>query len=73
MPSPERRVCQWMAPKAGIWSRSGPSHTGLEATYNLIVADFHTYFVGEGKILSHDNTIREPTVALVPGLKGDVR
>src|SRR5581483_2503473 len=25
------------------------------ATYNLIVADFHTYFVGERKILSHDN------------------
>jgi len=47
--------------------------TGFEATYNLIVADFHTYFVGEGKILSHDNTIREPTVALVPGLKGDAR
>jgi len=46
---------------------------GFEATYNLIVADFHTYFVGEGRILSHDNTIREPTVVLVPGLKGDVR
>ncbi len=42
--------------------------TGIEPTYNLIVADFHTYFVGEAKILSHDNTIREPTVALVPGL-----
>jgi len=41
---------------------------GYEATYNLIVADFHTYFVGEGKILSHDNTIREPTIAVVPGL-----
>jgi hypothetical protein len=42
--------------------------TGFEPTYNLIVADFHTYFVGEAKILSHDNTIREPTVAIVPGL-----
>ncbi|GAF79892.1 unnamed protein product, partial [marine sediment metagenome] len=29
---------------------------------------FHTYFVGKTKILSHDNTIREPTDALVPGL-----
>lgn len=36
--------------------------------YNLIVADFHTYFVGEGTILCHDNTPREPTNALVPGL-----
>ncbi|MFH1921363.1 MAG: polymorphic toxin-type HINT domain-containing protein [Planctomycetota bacterium] len=42
--------------------------TGTEETYNLIVADFHTYFVGKTKILSHDNTIREPTDALVPGL-----
>lgn len=41
---------------------------GLEPTYNLIVADFHTYFVGDGKVLSHDNSIRKPTSALVPGL-----
>jgi len=39
-----------------------------EKAYNLIVADFHTYFVGDGKILSHDNTPRAPTNALVPGL-----
>lgn len=38
-------------------------------TYNLVVADFHSYFVGNGKILSHDNTIREPTNTVVPGLK----
>src|SRR5690606_15319279 len=36
--------------------------------YNLVVADFHTYFIGEGAILCHDNTPREPTNALVPGL-----
>jgi len=39
-----------------------------ERTYNLIVADFNSYFVGDGKVLSHDNTIREPTAAIVPGL-----
>ncbi len=39
-----------------------------EQTYNLIVADFNTYFVGENQILSHDNTIRETTDAIVPGL-----
>lgn len=44
--------------------------TGCEETYNLVVADFHTYFVGQAKILSHDNTIREPTDAVVPGLVG---
>jgi hypothetical protein len=37
-------------------------------TYNLVVADFHTYFVGPAKILSHDNTIRLPTSTVVPGL-----
>lgn len=37
-------------------------------TYNLIVADFNTYFVGEGKLLCHDNTVRRPTDAVVPGL-----
>jgi len=42
--------------------------TGFEETHNLVVADFHTYFVGKTKILSHDNTIREPTDATVPGL-----
>jgi hypothetical protein len=43
--------------------------TGSEAeTYNLIVEGFHTYFVGEGKLLSHDNTVRRPTQCAVPGL-----
>ena len=37
-------------------------------TYNLVVADFHTYFVGDAKILSHDNTIRQPVNEVVPGL-----
>ena len=37
-------------------------------TYNLVVADLHTYFVGTQRILSHDVTIMRPTDALVPGL-----
>jgi hypothetical protein len=37
-------------------------------TFNLVVADFSTYFVGEEKILSHDVTMQEPTMAVVPGL-----
>jgi hypothetical protein len=44
--------------------------TGREQTHNVIVADFHTYFVTEAKILTHDNTIREPTRCAVPGLMG---
>ena len=41
-----------------------------EPTYNLVVADFHSYFVGENLVLSHDNTIREQTDAVVPGYAG---
>jgi hypothetical protein len=42
-----------------------------EQAYNLIVADFHTYFAGDARVLSHDNTPRNPTNALVPGLMPD--
>lgn len=40
-----------------------------EQTYNLIVADFHTYFAGESLVLCHDNTLRRPTQSIVPGVK----
>jgi hypothetical protein len=36
--------------------------------YNLIVADFGTYFIGERGVLVHDNTPREPTASVIPGL-----
>jgi hypothetical protein len=48
-------------------SRVEPGSTAT--TYNLVVADFNTYFVGEQKLLSHDNTVRRATTAVVPGLK----
>jgi hypothetical protein len=38
------------------------------STYNLVVADFNTYFVGDRGILVHDNMPRAPTAALLPGL-----
>jgi hypothetical protein len=41
---------------------------GKQDTYNLVVADYHSYFVGKEKILTHDNTIRKPTNCVVPGL-----
>jgi len=37
-------------------------------TYNLIVADFHSYFTATGKWLSHDFTPQGATAAVVPGL-----
>jgi hypothetical protein len=40
-----------------------------EKTFNLEVADFHSYFVGREKILAHDVTPLTPTTTDVPGLK----
>jgi Pretoxin HINT domain len=42
-----------------------------ETAYNLVVADYHNYFVGDDFILAHDNSPRDPTNALVPGLMPD--
>ena len=47
-------------------TRSEPAES--QPVYNLVVADFHTYFVGESMLLSHDPTFAEPTDQLVPGL-----
>jgi hypothetical protein len=41
---------------------------GQGEAYNLVVADFNTYFVGEGGVLSHDVTPRAPTQSIVPGI-----
>lgn len=38
-----------------------------EEAYNLVVADTHTYFVGEHRMLSYDNTPIVPTARPVPG------
>jgi len=43
--------------------------TRTEQTFNLVVAEFHTYVVGGPRILCHDNTPRRATNALVPGLR----
>jgi hypothetical protein len=45
---------------------------GQQDTYNLVVADFHTYFVGRQRILTHDNTIRKPTNCVVSGLAAHI-
>jgi len=37
-------------------------------TYNLVVADFHTYFVGKSGVLCQDLLIPHPTNSVVPGL-----
>lgn len=35
--------------------------------YNLEVADFNTYFVGQSQVLTHDVTIRRPSDQALPG------
>lgn len=40
-----------------------------ELAYGLKVDEFHTYFVGESKILVHDNTPITDSLLKVPGLK----
>ena len=37
--------------------------------YNLMVDEFHTYFVGQSMLLVHDNACPEPTTVSVPGSK----
>jgi hypothetical protein len=39
-----------------------------EEAYNLVVADFNTYFVGDSGLLVHDNTPRKPTRVMLPGV-----
>jgi hypothetical protein len=42
----------------------------LQTTIGLVADDFHTFFIGKQKVLTHDNTIRPPTDRIVPGLSG---
>ena len=43
--------------------------TGRKAdVFNLVVADYHTYFVGKSMVLGHDVIQPAPTDAVVPGL-----
>jgi hypothetical protein len=36
-------------------------------TFNLVVADYHTYFVGPERVLSNDATELRPTMKAIPG------
>lgn len=38
-----------------------------QPAYNLVVGEFHTYFVGRSRLLVHDNNCPQPTTATVPG------
>ena len=71
------RKASELKPGMVLHALGGPARvTGVESgtvaqTYNLVVADFSTYFVGQQKILSHDFTMRQPSRTVVPGLRGE--
>jgi hypothetical protein len=41
----------------------------VDRTYNLVVADFHSYFVGKQAILVQDLPLPRSTNCVVPGLR----
>ncbi len=68
------RMARHLTAGDSIYTATGPTKIDrIEAAesqeaYNLVVEDFHSYFVGRSTILAHDNTERRPTRARVPGL-----
>jgi hypothetical protein len=54
------------APVQGVEVLDAEEDPGF--AYNLIVADYDDYFVGDRGVLVHDNTPRNPTAAILPGL-----
>lgn len=38
-----------------------------QETFNLVVDELHTYFVGPERVLSYDNSELQPTLRAVPG------
>jgi hypothetical protein len=68
------RMAKELGDGAMLHSLAGPGRVDAlrpatdAETYNLVVADFNTYFVGTSGILAHDNTPRRPTQAVLPGV-----
>ena len=59
-------------PAPGPWyehvAESPDAGPGYGSAYNLIVDDFHTFFVGDGRLLVRDNTLFGRPYGRVPGL-----
>jgi hypothetical protein len=60
-----------MASVAGTVEVTGIEPAGDLKAYNLVVDEFHTYFVGDDLVLSHDNLPPEPTRGDLPGEAAD--
>jgi hypothetical protein len=59
---------QWLHATAGPVRIESAEEQGQAECYNLVVADFSSFFVGESQVLVHDNNLRSVTAATVPGL-----
>ncbi len=64
----ELKVGQWLHTANGTVQIQSAEPSEEAVCYNLVVADFHDYFVSDAKVLVHDNLLRGPTLATVPGL-----
>jgi hypothetical protein len=64
----ELKAGQWLHTANGAVLIDSAEPSDEAVCYNLVVADFHDYFVSNAKVLVHDNLLRGPTLARVPGL-----
>ncbi len=65
----ELKPGDWLHTATGMVQLDGVERKDEAACYNLVVADFNTYFVGKSMVLVHDITMRSPAdKAIVPGL-----
>ena len=56
-------------PAARPWYEQPDAKPGEELSYNVVLEEGHNYFVGEQKVLVHDNTLF-PFDGPVPGVPG---
>ena len=69
-------MAKFLTPELGLQTARGPVSISaveplpleqLAEAHNLVVHDFHTYFVGDAQVLVHDNSCPQPTASKIPG------
>lgn len=67
----ELKAGQWLHTARGPRRIERVEQRGEAVCYNMVVADYDTYFVGNEQVLVHDNNLRSVTTAIVPGLTAE--
>jgi intein/homing endonuclease len=68
------RVAKFLKPGDAVHTMNGAAVVDAvepdrpTEVYNLVVSDLHNYFVGQQRLLVHDNSPLEETAARIPGL-----